>query len=421
MVMTGARFATRISQLLSFVLLARILSPEGFGAYGVLTSAVFLIGLIGNFGIRQSTAQLIGSGKLTDGEAGATALLVWPLVSALGGGALWLIYRDEITLLAAEQLWALIAAVSAILFLTFLQGVFLGRGDTGQFALAETAPRAIQTVLVVALAVIGSLTVGSAMFAFAASFVVRMPYVAYLAFRPSRRRSPRPRMLPAMIGRGFVFSLSLFLIMLQGRVGLFALHGQFGEAIAGQFFAAQRVSEIFLDLATAAGLVLFSDASRSSNPKAAVQAALGTASVFFVVFAVAGIAIGLLSPLVIRAALGPGYERAVPALQILGFGLAPVAAARIMNSVVSGVGRPGLSASIAAIGVPINLAICYVLASRYGAAGAAIGLVVGQSVACLGYIVLCRFMFDVKFRDVASAMQLNSSEVKRRLRRFVRR
>ena len=120
MVMTGARFATRISQLLSFVLLARILSPEGFGAYGVLTSAVFLIGLIGNFGIRQSTAQLIGSGKLTDGEAGATALLVWPLVSALGGGALWLIYRDEITLLAAEQLWALIAAVSAILFLTFL-------------------------------------------------------------------------------------------------------------------------------------------------------------------------------------------------------------------------------------------------------------------------------------------------------------
>lgn len=29
MVMTGARFATRISQLLSFVLLARILSPEG--------------------------------------------------------------------------------------------------------------------------------------------------------------------------------------------------------------------------------------------------------------------------------------------------------------------------------------------------------------------------------------------------------
>ncbi|MFC0632477.1 lipopolysaccharide biosynthesis protein [Brevundimonas balnearis] len=387
----GSRVLTHASQVVAFVLLARVLSPAGFGAYGVLTSAVFLSGQVGNLGLRQSAAHRIGQKRMSDGDAMGVMLAFWPPAAVVCAGAvLWFNGKALGDLTAGAGAFgpqtALALAAAGVLFTVLVQGVFLGRGEIRNFSVAEAGPRMLQSAFIAVLWLAGLLTVATAMWSFALGFLLLIPFTAWLALRgASPLRLPLAEGLE-MVRHGLIFAASMFLITLQGRVGVFWLSAVDGPEAAGHLFAAQRGVEIVLELATAVGLVLFSEATRSGSLKNNMAATLKTALLLSGMFLVIGATAALAAPLVVPLVLGEAYTEAVPVVRVLALGLAPAAFVKIMNSVVAGSGKPTLSAAVIGGALLMNTSLAYILVPSSGALGAAWASVCSFSMAAGVYL-----------------------------------
>lgn len=419
-VVSASRLLTRGSQLVAFVILARVLSPSDFGAYGVVTSAIFLAALIGNMGLRQAIAKAIGSNTLAPGEAATTALMCWPFLGVLCCIGLYISNSDQLNALGSISLGSVFTATLAVMLITLLQGVLLGKGNANEFALLDTAPRLIQTLAVIVLWLTDYLSITTVFISFALSFLLFVPQAFRFSYADSARCRARVDAIIPLVRSGFLFALSLFIIMFQSRVGLFILDDAASTHAVGQFFAAQRASEIILDASTATAIVLFSEAARSSDPHVAAREAVKVSVSLFIAFTIIGIGVAAAAPFIVRIALGSSYAGAEEALTILSLGLGPTAAARVVSSMLAGLGRPNVSAAVASLGLAVNVALCLAITPRWGASGAAVALVGGQSVSCVAYIVVLRHLFGLRLNDLLPSLS-NLLQKLRRLSAWVRR
>lgn len=388
-----ARTSVRIAQFVAFLLLARFMSPSAFGWFGIITSAITLASLIGTLGLRQSVAFEIGRKTMTDGEGTATVLLAWPLLAAFSTLVVYWLYGQQLPDMTALEAAILIGAgVASSMLIMLLQGTFLGRGQVNSFNLTETLPRVFLAIFAVALTLTASVSLSMALWAQVASFLVVVPVALTIALRGSTGLKPRLDRIPAMSRYGLAFAFNLFLITLSTRISIFVIESHSGAADAGQFFAASRVNEIFLDAATAFGLVMFSHSVRESEAESKAERNARIACWVFWSFSVAAIGIAIFAPMILRAMLGSDYADAGVALQILAAGLGPAAANKVIYPSIAGKGRPLFGTPIIIFGLVVNFVVALLLVPPFGANGGALALVAGQYVMFIGYAIAYRTM-----------------------------
>lgn len=383
----GGRGVVRIAQFATFVILARVLSPTDFGWFGLITTAIALSTVLGSLGLRQSTAYWIGQKRMTAGQGVGTALVTSGPLAALAASAIAIWYLREDTGLAATGLVLVIAAATAgSMLVTLIQGVHLGRGDIRSFAVTDAIPKAVMLGVVVIVAFLPDGGLDEALWAYAVGFLIAAPVAVLLASRGVGRVSPTFRPLPQMLGYGIFFAFNLFLVTLCSRASMFVVEFFSGAHAAGEFYAAVRVNEIFLEVATAMGMVVFSHAARQTNDDSMLRNAR-LACWSFWAFAGLGVVVALLAPLLLGLVLGPGYERAAPALQVLAIGLGPTAAAKIIYPALAGRGRSMFGTPIIAVSLALNVGIALALVPSVGVTGGAIAYTVGQFVLFIGYVM----------------------------------
>lgn len=408
----SGRGVIRLTQFVTFVLLARSLSPDEFGWFGILTTAFVLASTIGSLGFRQSFAYEVGQGRMSPAEANGTTLLLWPLFTLVAAAVVSLIYASRVPTLSVAHACAVITAgVAGTMFLTLIQGTFLGRGEIGSFTLSESLPRVVLLVLIGILALTGGITLGTSLWSNAASFAVMVPVAIWLATRGAGRPRLQFRRLRWMVGYGLVFALNLFLITLGSRLAIFLLE-RFGEAAdAGRFFAAVRVNEIFLEVATAVGMVLFSHAARQEPSESVVARNARIACWMFWLFLGLAVGVAAAAPVVVSLVLGSGYAQAAPALQILAIGLAPAAANKVIYPTLAGLGKPYFGTPVILIGLTANFTLALLLIPVWGVQGGATAVVLGQFLIFGGYIVLLRRQFNVPPRLLVIPSRKDAGQV----------
>jgi|GEM_PF-1477954 O-antigen/teichoic acid export membrane protein len=388
-----ARTFVRVAQFIAFLLLARFMSPSDFGWFGIITSAITLASLIGTLGLRQSVAYEIGKKTMTDGEGTATVLVAWPVLAAASTIIVYSLYGQQLPSLSSIEAAILIAiGVGSSMLIMLLQGTFLGRGQVNSFNLTETLPRVFLAVLAVLLTLTASVSLSMALWAQVASFLIVAPVALVIALRGGSGLRPRPDRIPAMTRYGLAFALNLFLITLSTRISIFVIESHSGAADAGQFFAASRVNEIFLDAATAFGLVLFSHSVREADGESRAARNARIACWVFWSFSLLAVGIAIFAPTILRVMLGAEYADAGLALQILAAGLGPAAANKVIYPSIAGKGRPLFGTPIIVIGLAVNLVAAVLLVPRLGASGGALALVLGQYVMFIGYATAYRIM-----------------------------
>lgn len=395
-----SRLAARGVQVISFILLARILSPAGFGAFGVLTAAVVLAGQIGNLGLRQAAAYQIGRGEITAGTAFGLLIGFWPLAAACCAWAVVAFNAEALGILDAGHSQALIlplgVATAAYLLLVLLQGIFLGKGNIRAFALTDNGPRILQAAMIAILWVLGMLSIGSALWSYALAFALLVPAAIFLARQGGDPIAFPVARLGTMIRYGALFAISMFLINLQTRAGLFLVSGAEGNETAGNFLAAQRLNEIFLEIATAIGLVIFSESTKAADPKKAVHSAAKASSAMIWMFLVIALAIWFTAEHLIPLLLGEQYTGAINAARVLAFSLVPSAIIKLMNGAIAGSGRPYFSAGVVSISLVANVAITFwLLALGYGPQAPAYAFLIAQTLGALCYLALARILYGV--------------------------
>jgi O-antigen/teichoic acid export membrane protein len=397
----SGRVVIRIAQFCTFVLLARILTPGDFGWFGIVTTALVLAATLGSLGFRQSLAYQVGQGKMSAGEAVGSSLFLWPLFTIPSAAVVIVLYGDRIPSLSGPEGPGLIlVGVAGTMLLTLIQGAYLGRGKLSAFTLSESLPRVLLLLAVVLLVLIGGTSLSSALWAHVGSFVMVIPLAVFLACKGAGSIGIRFDLFRPMLGYGLIFALNLFLITLGSRLAIFIIEHHVGAAEAGKFFAAVRVHEIFLEAATAVGMVLFSNAARQEPGNSVLVRNARIACWMFWLFLALALVIIVAAPVLVRLMLGPAYADAAPALQILALGLAPAAASKVIYPSLAGSGFPHFGTPAILTGLSINLALAVILVPAHGVSGGAMAVVAGQFVIYLGYVITCGSKFQVGVRTM---------------------
>lgn len=391
-----ARSFVRVAQLIAFLLFARMLTPDQFGWYGILTTAMSLAALLGSLGLRQASAYEIGRSTLTSGDATATLLVIWMPMTIIATIVVLFLYGGQIPDLSFPEVTAvLLAGISGTMLVMMLQGIYLGRGEVKAFSVTETLPRLILAAAAALMAVFGWISFSSALWVQAVTYVLTVPVALWLALRNTRSFLPRFRMLPGMVRYGMAFAVNLFLVTLCARVSMFVIEHYSGAAEAGRFFAALRINEIFVEAATAFGLVLFSHAVRSDDKAKTAERNARIAAWIFWSFSLLALAVMVISPLMLTLLVGPGYADAAPALQVMALGLGPAAASKIIYPTIAGTGRPWFGTVALLLSLALNAAIAFLTVPLLGAMGGALALIAGQYLLLLGYVVSASRLFDL--------------------------
>lgn len=376
----------RISQLVAFVVIARFLTTAEFGWFGIVSTSVTLAATLGSLGLRQSLAYSIGQQKILPKEAAATALVIWPILALASAGVVWLLLEPDAP--RDNSLFFAVAVGASVVFailVMLLQGVSLGLGQIRQFTTTDTVPKVVLMAIAIALALMGAMNLMSSLWAQAAGFIIAAPIALNFALRGPGRFRPRLRLIPGMLQYGLVFALNLFLITLCSRLSMFVIQNYFGAASAGEFYAASRANEIFLEAATAVGMVLFSRAARSDDQRGVVGASARLSAWMLWFFLLLAVGVALCAPMIVHILLGAQYAGAVGALQILAFGLAPAAASKIIYPTIAGTGRPYFGTPVIIASLLINLGLAYLLVPSTGVIGGAVAVLLGQICLYVGY------------------------------------
>lgn len=391
-----ARGFIRLAQLLSFVLLARFLSPSEFGWFGLVTTGMALAATLGSLGLRQSSAYQIGQGLLSPAQAVGTILTAWLPLAVVTAAVFVSVYDWRIPDARPWQVnLAMLVGIAGTMLVMMLQGVLLGRGKIKAFSATETLPRVVLALAAVVLALTAWATAINAVWAHALSFAVVAPVALVLANRGGGRISLRLDRIPSLVSYGAVFALNLFLITLCARLSMFVIERLYDSAEAGRFFAAVRVNDIVLEAAAALGLVVFSRSVRTQDAANVAQKTARIVCWMFWAFAFGAVFVAVFATWLVPIVLGAGYSESGDALRVLAVGLPAAAANKIIYPAIAGQGRPWFGTTVIMLGIVANLVAALCLVPTGGVVGGALALVVGQYVMLVGYVFTCRRAFQV--------------------------
>ncbi|WP_083504983.1 oligosaccharide flippase family protein [Nesterenkonia jeotgali] len=388
----SSKAVTRVAQFLTFILLARTLSPENFGWFGMITTAMALGAMMGSLGLRQSISRELGQGAIEQPQAVGLALLL-PLPLGLATGLIvsqWVLRQESIDRPDLVAIYAGVGVAGAISLL-MAQGVFLGNGEINRFSATEALPRVALLLIVVGLTHFGTLTLSLAVGAHAVGFLGVAVFVALYSLMRNKVRITSPRHLMAMIRFGAVFAVNLTLITLAPRISMFVLEHFYGPGASAQFFGAVRIAEIFLEVSAAMAMVLFSDGVRAKETMSRLPRNTGIACWLFWIFLPIGGVVALTAPWFVPLLLGDAYQGAVPALRVVALGLGAAAGSRIIYISLAAAGKPQFGTPLLILSLSVNFSTALLWIPTFGVTGGAWSLVLSQFVLYFCYILLCRF------------------------------
>jgi O-antigen/teichoic acid export membrane protein len=365
-------------------MLLRYLSPEQLGEYGLFISTLVLATTIGNLGLRNAVARDIGD-KGTLALNVKALVVAYPLLMITSTFVMLLtLYSSGFELAFTLKLIAIIIAVICHLIIILRQGICLGTGEIKLFNLLEVIPRLV--LLVIIFTVVKGLDdvyQEVAIFGLTVGYIVSATYALIKTkITLSIVANDQARYL---FKTGFAFCLALSLILLNTRVPLYITNLLKDTAEAGQVFAALRINDIFLELATAAGLVLFSHAARSKNDIDLSKMLKTIAGVFIATIFIA-IGTAFFATDIIMLVSGEKYKTAAVYLSIATLGLPFAAFNKMAYGVISGKGKPMLGVYVYSLVIPINLFVSFVLYKQNIDNFVLYGLVTSQVLASLAFL-----------------------------------
>lgn len=401
----GAVFAGRSlargAQFAAFLLLARSLSPDNFGWYGLFTTAILLSSQIGSLGLRQAAAYRIGR-ELSPASSVLVALLkVWPLLFAISGAAVLMLVGLKLPDVATGFIVVIVMlSMAGAMAIMLMQGVLLGLGRTAMFSLSDTTYSLFLLLQILILMAFDKISLSTTLAAVAISYFMSASYSIFVSYRYSfaNGRSENESVIP-MVSHGLMFSINLFLILLSGRVSIYLIENMLSASDAGQFFAGLRLGDILVEAAMALGLILFSDTVRAKDPSATMKKNARLAAWILWIFTLGACALALGAQYIAPLLFGKAYAAAGEVLAVTAFMIGPAAATKVIYPPLSACGKPIWGSPAILVSIAANVGLTLALVPKWGLEGASWALVISQFALLFGYAHVLKSKFGISYRE----------------------
>ncbi|MFM8856778.1 MAG: oligosaccharide flippase family protein [Actinomycetota bacterium] len=366
--------------LLTQILLAKSLGVSGRGTVAAATAPLLLAVAIFTLGLPESLTYFVSRdrGRLVRKVGISLAALV--LAGVLGTGLV--AYLAQPLSAGSRQLADLMtlagAALVPALFTAALRGVAYGAHAWWLVAAERTLGAAVQLVSIYALYVNGSLTVGTATIAVAAStFAGIAVYLLsprwWAALRGPKSEIERESETSSMFSYAWRIWAGSIAGIILARLDQVMVTPLAGVDELGIYAVAVNASNVALLFHSAVGQVIFTVEAGDPSATRVGRAARMTT----LVTALASAVLAAASPWLIPGLFGSEFAQAVPVLIILLLAYAIAIPGSVAGGVLSARGYPGLRSMSMLISTVPYVIVMLVLVPRYGAAGAAVAMFVG--------------------------------------------
>lgn len=385
-------FATRMLQigigLITTILIARILGPEGRGFYAV-ASTISSIGVqFGNLGLQASNTYYVAKDRAILPELFANSLAVSFVLGGLGTVLVWIFFG----------LWPRFAPVHSILLILalssipfglaslLLKNLLIGILKVRTYNTIELATSVISVIMILVLVITHTV---STEFVFATGLITSIIGFIWAYWKLStcieRFQKPSLRLLKSNIGYGFKVYLSTFFAFMVMRIDLLMIHHMLGEAQAGYYSVAVTLVNMLYVLPTVVNTIAFPKLSGETDPikrwHFTVKTAYGIGIIMFLVclFSL------FFSRYAIIMLFGKKFEPAYVPFLILSLGILVLSVEGIFRKFINTDPVKGFRNEVIyiwACALPVNIGLNYLLIPKLGLNGAALASLVSLFMVC---------------------------------------
>jgi O-antigen/teichoic acid export membrane protein len=379
------RLVQRGANLLVFMLLARALTPAELGFYGYVVSTALVLSVAFDLGLRQGAAAMIGQSPDRIAAVASNMAPLWLALALAASAAAWaMLAWGGIDAAGTAAMTLAVLAIAPMLLVRMGQGLFLGTGHLRHLNQSELVSRAVLLLLTLALWALDRLDLTAALGIMALSQLSGAAFVlARLRPHPGWRDFPDRAVLRELLGRGLGFAGAILLMILSGRLGVWMVAWLLSPAETGSYFAALRLAEMLVEVATSVGVVVFSHGVRMSDGKAAAMAAAAVGRIVAAGMACGALVAGLLAEPLLGWLLGAGYGGATAALRWALAGAVASCLVMVLYPGLSSRGHAAVGVWLFGAAVLVNGLVAAALIPTFGVSGAAAGFAAGQWAAAL--------------------------------------
>jgi O-antigen/teichoic acid export membrane protein len=400
----GSNLTVTFCNLAVGVILTRLLGAAGFGLYSaIIVVPIMVIGFT-QLGIRRSTIYHIGNKLLPEDHiiSALFLLLLWTsILSILFCGFVYFFSASQ----PFDPLIIVMVLLTIPLLLTniFAGGVFLGKEDIKRASILNAGPT-ILTLLLTILFVWGlKMSVLGAFMAIAlANFI--MFFITYriffVQFKYTITWKYHEGIMKSMIKLGLVNAIAVFIMQLNYRMDILMLKKLSTLEEVGFYSLAMQVAEQLWHVPMAIETIILSRSANSNDDKQVHRTVASIFRVSLIIGFIAGIIIYFVAPPLIPLIFGQEFAKSASMIQVVLPGILVLIGFRILNSRLTGMGKPQIAIYTFLPALVINFIANLYLIPRFGGMGAAWATNISYGIGSIAFILVYSRLIGMPLTDI---------------------
>jgi O-antigen/teichoic acid export membrane protein len=358
------------------ILVTRVTGAHGRGIYTLASSVAILAATITALGISWAGIYYIGKNRFPLKDVVSTLLTVSIAtagVSVAGVAVVYLLFQHSyFHEVSTTQALLMLALAAMFQVATTAASILLGMNRPLDYAATTMLQVVVALVIQVILALAGALTATTALAAFAGGAAASAGYGLVLVQREVPiRLGFDSRILRTFFTFGIRGYAANLMTLLSYRLDALIVNGLKGVTSLGYYSVATAMAETLTYGAVGFALVLFPQVSSVEKKEADRITPVVCRNAVFLTL-VGAVVMFVVSRELILLVFGSAMVPALLPLWLLLPGIVFMAAAKVISSYLSGIGKPIYTTYIAAGAVIITVALDLLLIPPYGISGAAV-------------------------------------------------
>jgi len=386
----GSNLVAVLSALLLSVVLSRSLGPEKYGTYNVILSTLLIVIGFLQFGMRPAGIYFIGSRKYNVDKTVSSILLVLFFTSVLGMVVTALaLFLQEIQGLTVFILLMVMLLVPLRLLPVYTSGIFFGDDEVKKANTLRWLPLLLNLMALLVFVMIFRFFVEGAFLAMLCAYIIVSVWsVMQLKKRFHIRLKIDRQVLWPLLKMGFLFAVSFLILQLNYRLDVLILNDLKGVEEVGFYSLGVSIAEQLWQLPLAIGVILM---SRTASARSKEETDAQTVFLFklaLLLGIIGALLMYVLAPWVVPLVWGEAFIPSVKLLQYLLPGILVFSIYRVLNSRLSGEGKPQIAIYVFLPTLLLNIVLNYLWIPQQGAMGAVLATNVSYILSSLAFLFI---------------------------------
>ncbi len=419
----GSNLLIIICEVLIGIIIARVLGPEGKGLFISLMVVPVIIITFAVMGMHRTTIFFIGKKDYPLPEIVAAVIQILFITSGLGVLAAMVYffflpnehYTTTIILIT-------LTVIPLRLFIIYVSGIYFG---LEKYRFANFLNWSISLFNVISIFILVAIF-NMGIFGAVLSFLFSGVLISAIAFFKLHKDVPFSMkvnivLIKKMLSLGFVFALSVLVMELLYRIDVVFIEKLASLQEVGYYSLAVNVAEQLWQLPLAIGLVITTRSANEKNQDYMQHQVAQILRISIVLSLVAVAAIASIVPFIIPLVYGESFIPSNRLIIAILPGIFFFVIFRIINSYLSGIGKPkyGIIAILPAL--LINVLLNLYLIPTYGAMGAAIATNWSYLLATLLLIFVFYRISNIAFLDLLILKKEDINLIVKRVKKIIQR